>query len=28
VKKGDSFGEGDIDISKEFKPLDNEEDAI
>lgn len=28
VKKGDPFGEGDIDISKEFKPLDNEEDAI
>lgn len=28
VKKGDAFGDSEIDVSKEFKPLDNEEDAI
>lgn len=28
VKKGDSFGEGEVDINKEFKPLDDAEDAI
>lgn len=28
VKDGGKFGEGDIDISKEFKPLDDEESPI
>jgi len=28
VRKGDAFGDGDIDVMKEFKPLDDDENAI
>ena len=28
VKKGDAFGDGEIDVMKEFKPLDDDQGAI